>query len=367
MSAGLLGIYSFGGPTELWALIYYGLKAMANRGDRAEAYLHAGGRAERVEVDLAREEERSARGVAAVGCVSPNGDCCEERGGAVRCSFGDTYVELGPDGALTARRGDALWHLALGAHGFDFAIVATESAAIEVLGGEVRRSLAPGETVRATALSVEATGGGDGGPICALELIYTARPDSRIDGVEVAAVRAELAKRLARKIDADPDAVVGVPETGSYYAAHIAAALGRPYLPAFVATARGRSALLDELRERQAVVQLKANVTESAVRGKRVLLVDDSMISGTTLKLITRLLREKGGALEVHAALAAPPLRRRCPHGVKMPPESHMIANWVRPEDLKDVLEVDSLTYLTPDELEEAVKHKRVCTLCMRP
>jgi len=67
------------------------------------------------------------------------------------------------------------------------------------------------------------------------------------------------------------------------------------------------------------------------------------------------------------AALAAPLLRRRCPHGVKMPPESHMIANWVRPEDVKDVLEVDSLTYLTPDELEEAVKHKRVCTLCMRP
>ncbi len=104
--------------------------------------------------------------------------------------------------------------------------------------------------------------------------------------MEVAAVRAKVAERLAAKIGVVPDVVVGVPETGSYYAAHIAAALMRPYIPAFVATARGRSALLDELRERMAVIQLKANVIKSAVRGRKVLLVDDSIISGTTLRLL---------------------------------------------------------------------------------
>jgi len=269
---------------------------------------------------------------------------------------------------LRAKRSAQLWHLAVGVHGFDFAIVATESAAVEILGGEVRRSLASGEEVEITELSVKARGGGPRGPLCALEFIYTARPDSRIDGVEVAAVRAKVAERLAAKIGVVPDVVVGVPETGSYYAAHIAAALGKPYIPAFVATARGRSALLDELRERMAVIQLKANVIESAVRGRKVLLVDDSIISGTTLRLIAKLLREKGGALEVHAAVVAPPLRRQCPYGVKMPPASHMIFNAVPPDDVKHVLELDGLTFLSWEELEEVFKELgfSVCTLCMR-
>jgi amidophosphoribosyltransferase len=368
MSAGLLGIYSFGGAAELWPLVFYGLKAMANRGDSAEAYVYDGGGLRRIEVDLAREAEKSLRGVAAVGCVSPDGDCCAEFPGGVRCHFGGTYVELGRDGVLRAKRSAQLWHLAVGVHGFDFAIVATESAAVEILGGEVRRSLAPGEEVEITELSVKARGGGPRGPLCALEFIYTARPDSRIDGVEVAAVRAKVAERLAAKLGVVPDVVVGVPETGSYYAAHIAAVLGKPYIPAFVATARGRSALLDELRERMAVIQLKANVIESAVRGRKVLLMDDSIISGTTLRLIAKLLREKGGALEVHAAVVAPPLRRQCPHGVKMPPASHMIFNAVPPDDVKHVLELDGLTFLSWEELEEVFKELgfSVCTLCMR-
>jgi amidophosphoribosyltransferase len=240
MSAGLLGVRSFGGAAELWPLIFYGLKAVANRGDSAEAYVYDGGGLRRGEVDLAREAEKSLRGVAAVGCVSPDGGCCAEFPGGVRCGFSGTYVELGRDGVLRAKRGAQLWHLAVGVHGFDFAIVTTESAAVEMLGGEVRRSLAPGEEVEITKLSVKAKGGGPREPLCALEFVYTARPDSRIDGVEVAAVRAKVAKKLAAKIGVVPDVVVGVPETGSYYAAHIAAVLGKPYIPAFAATAEAR-------------------------------------------------------------------------------------------------------------------------------
>ncbi|ACB40819.1 phosphoribosyltransferase family protein [Pyrobaculum neutrophilum] len=370
MSAGLFAIYSFGGSVELWSMVYYGLRALANRGDFAEAYVYNGG-VERVEVDLSREVERSLRGSAAVGCVSPNGGCCREVENGVRCSTwdGETYVELRRDGVVVAKRGGSLWHLALGAHGFDYAIVSTESAAIEILGGEVRRSLQPGEAVEIGELYVRSRGGGPRGPLCALEFIYTARPDSRIDGVEVASVRGRIAGELAKKIGYTPDVVVGIPETGSYYAAHIAAALGKPYLPAFVATARGRSALLDEVRDRMAVIQLKANVIESAVRGKRVLLVDDSMISGITIKLVAQMLRQKAGALEVYVAVVAPPLRRACPYGVKMPPESHMIYNAVPPDVVKDVLEVDGIVHLSPEELEEALRGAgvAVCTLCMRP
>lgn len=370
MSVGLFAIYSFGGPVELWSMVYYGLKALTNRGDFAEAYVYNGG-VERVEVDLSREVERSLRGSAAVGCVSPNGGCCREVEGGVRCSTNDggTYVELRRDGVVAARRGESLWHLTLGAHGFDYAIISTESAAIEILGGEIRRSLRPGEIIEVSELYLRSRGGGASGPLCALEFIYMARPDSRIDGVEVASVREKIAKKLVEKISYTPDVVVGIPETGSYYAAHIAAALGRPYLPAFVATARGRSALLDEVRDRMAVIQLKANVIESAVRGKRVLLVDDSMISGITIRLVAQMLRQKAGALEIYVAVVAPPLRRTCPHGVKMPPESHMIYNAVPPDEVKYALEVDGIVYLSADELEETLKEAgvSVCTLCMRP
>jgi amidophosphoribosyltransferase len=117
-----------------------------------------------------------------------------------------------------------------------------------------------------------------------------------------------------------------------------------------------------------AVIQLKANVIESAVRGRKVLLVDDSIISGTTLRLIAKLLKEKGGALGVHAAVVAPPLRRQCPCGVKMPPASHMIFNAVPPDNVKRVLELNGLTFLSWQELEGVFKELgfSVCTLCTR-
>jgi len=370
MSAGLLAVYSASGAAELGPFVHYGLKAMLNRGERAEAYVLTSSGVREVNVRLAREARVSARGTAAVGCVSPDGGCCAESPGGVRCAVAGsgTYVELRRDGVVIARRGTPLWHLALGAHGFDFIVVATESAAIEILGGSLRRSLLPGETVEISEMYVRSSREDTSGPLCALELIYTSRPDSRIDGVEVAAARERAARLLASKITFDVDVVTGIPETGAYYAASLAAALGKPYVPAFVVTERGRSALLDETLERVAAAQLKAGIIESAVRDRRVLLVDDSLISGMTIKLASQLLRHKAGALEVYAAIAAPPLRRRCPHGLKMPPESHMLFNAVGPADAMHVLEVDGLVYLTPGELEAALGETglQVCTLCMR-
>lgn len=364
MSAGLLAIYSFGGPTNLLPFIYYGLKAMSNRGDRAVAYVHDGRSARRLELDLAREPEGRVEGTAAVGCVHVE-DCCREEGGEVRCGFGqgewEAYVKLAADGSVEARRPPRLWHLAIGAHGFDLAIVATESAAIEVLGGEVRRSLLAGEAVKVSRYGVELSGGGPPGELCGLELVYTARPDSAVDGIEVGEARRRLARALAAKVKAEVDVVVGMPETGIYYAAAVAEALGRPYAHAFVQTARARSALLEELQERTAVIQLKANPIPAAVRGRRVLLVDDSLISGTTVKLAAQVLRGKAGAREVHVAVAAPPLKARCPYGVRMPPEGHMLYAAVPPEAVPDVLEVDSVTHLSPDDLAQMGP---ICTLC---
>ncbi|MFN3804163.1 MAG: phosphoribosyltransferase family protein [Pyrobaculum sp.] len=373
MSAGLFAIYSFGGEVELYPLLYYGLKAMSNRGDVASAYTLAGGVVKRVEIDLSREEERSVTGEAAVGCVYVE-ECCKETKWGALCKFGPedpapgerpagtAYVALTREG-LYVYRPPNFWHLAVGAHGFDFLIAATESSAVEVLGGEVRKSLEGGEMLKVWKYGVVSTGGSQKGPACALDYIYASRLDSKIDGVEVAEVRSKLAAALAARIKADVDIIVGIPETGVYYASWLARWLGRWCFPAFVATARGRSALLDEVKERLAVIQLKANVVESVVRERRVLVVDDSLISGLTIRQISQLLRGKAGATEVHVAVASPPLRRRCPYGVKMPPESHMAYNHLEERQVPLALEVDSLTYLDVGEVKKAVG-REICTLC---
>ncbi|MEL9990606.1 MAG: phosphoribosyltransferase family protein [Thermoproteus sp.] len=376
MSAGLFAIYHFGGEANLYPLAYYGLKAMANRGDRAVAYILSEAGLRKLEVDLDKEPETAtAPGRAAVGCVSTE-ECCWEHGGSVVCSFGPerphlgekprrtAYVGISAEGRLYAYRPPELWHLAVGAHGFDFALVATETAAIEVLGGEARRSLRGGELLVVDRYGVGSSGGAEPEALCALDLIYAARLDSKVDGVEVAQVRSALAKRLAARVKADVDVVVGVPETGVYYASWLARELGRWCHPAFVATARGRSALLDEIKERIATVQLKANVVESAVRGQRVLLVDDSLISGLTVRQISQLLRGKAGAKEVHVAVASPPLRRRCPYGVKMPDESHMVFNHLSREEVEAALEVDSLVSLDLEDLKAAVG-RPLCVFCL--
>lgn len=375
MSAGLFALYNFGEEADLYPFIYYGLKAMSNRGDVAVAYVWGSSGLQRVEVDLAREESRGARGVAAVGCVYTE-DCCREVDGGVVCSFGPeeaspgskpaktAYVAIDRHGALYVYRPYELWHLAMGAHGFDFFIAATESAAIEILGGDLRRSLKGGELVKVWRYGVETSGGQEPGRACALEFIYISRLDGKVDGVEVAELRAKLAEALAKTVTADIDVIVGVPETGVYYASWLARHIGKWCFPAFVATARGRSALLDEVKERLAVIQLKANVVESVVRGKRVLVVDDSIISGLTVRQISQLLRGKAGVREVHVAVAAPPLRASCPYGVKMPPESHMAFRYMDDGHVAAALEIDSIKYLKPEEVERAFK-RPVCTYCM--
>ncbi|MEM1570869.1 phosphoribosyltransferase family protein [Pyrobaculum sp.] len=376
MSAGLLAIYSFAGEINLYPLVYYGLRAMANRGEVAVAYLLGRRGLERLEVDLSREEPRDVRGVAAVGCVYTE-DCCRVEGDVAYCAFGRgevkpgapsdaaAYVALTADGVLYAYRPPRLWHLAVGVHGFDFALIATETAAIEVLGGEVRRSLRGGELLKITRLGVVSTGGEQPGEVCAMEYVYSSRLDSEIDGVEVAEVRARLGEALAAKVKNSLDVIVGVPDTGLYYAAWVAEKLGVRHVPGFVSTVRKRSALLDDVRDRVSAIQLKANVVKHAARGMRVLVIDDSLISGLTLRHIAQLLRLRAGAKEVHAAVAAPPLRSQCPYGVKMPPDSHMVFNHLQQDTVTKALELDGLYYLTLEEFQRAIG-VRVCTLCFK-
>lgn len=373
MSAGLLAIYSFGPSTELGPLVYYGLLAMRNRGEQFVAYVHDGSAIRRVEAS----QSLSIRGIAAVGCAWAKDGCCVEGPGYVLCKAGieearpgdapsrTTYVALTEGGEVLAYR-SGLWHLAVGAYGFDLAIVATETAAIEVLGGEVRRSLRRGELLEIGKYGVRSRAAEAPDEVCALDVIYSMRLDGSVDGVAVAELRRDLARLLA---PADGDVVVGVPESGAIYAALLAAESGKPYAPAFVQTARGRSALLDDADLRLAVIQLKANPVEALVRGKRVFLVDDSLITGLTLKSISQVLRQRAGAKEVRAAVAAPPLRNQCPYGAITPSRDAMAANVLTKEQLRLALEVDELRWPSLEEVERVFRARglRPCLRCLLP
>lgn len=371
MSAGLLAVYAFGPETELGPYVHYGILSMRNRGHVRRAYVYNKEGVQ--EVDPGRSV--GLWGNAAIGCVWAQ-NCCTEGPDYVLCKMGNedvrpggrpestTYVALTDRGEMYLYRSD-LWHLALGAYGFDLALAATETATIDVLGGDLRRSLKVGELVKITQYGVESTGGG-GGRLCALEAIYSMRFDSKVDGVPIAELREALASLLA---PVDADVIAGVPETGAYYAALLATKAGRPYVPAFVQTTRGRSALLDDMRARLSVVQLKANPVEHLVRGKRVLLVDDSVISGLTLKAVVQVLRRKAGAREISIAVASPPLRSKCPYGVKMPEREAMMANVLTEEEARMALEADGLKWPSVDDLLKVAEARglRLCAKCFLP
>jgi len=381
-------VASFASQIDLAPYIGYGLLAMRHRGVKALGYVSDGSSIRRVEVDLDKLDSLSgARGFSAIGCVGV-GECCRDCGDFVVCWEGGgedvcaaarealrgggaglrhtSFVAMSSDGTVAVHRPAELRHLAIGAYGFELAIAATETSAIEVLGGEVRRSLMHGETVIIRRLGVKTVGGSPSGRICTFEFVYLSRLDSEMDGVPVAEIRRELAHRLAERVRAQVDVVVGMPETGASYAAFLGEALGKPTYPALIPTARTRSALLEGLRDRLAAIQLKARPAPALVEGRRVLLVDDSLISGVTVKTASQVLRHRAGAVEVHVAVASPLLAKRCPYGVYMPEETQMLANSGLLDKAEQVLEVDSLAWLDAEDVEEVLRRRGLqpCTEC---
>jgi amidophosphoribosyltransferase len=172
-------------------------------------------------------------------------------------------------------------------------LASSESSAIEVLDADVRRYLGPAEGVYASGnyLKFFKTGGGVGGALCAFELLYTARHDAVVDGVPVYEFRKSLGRELSKLLTSDVDVVVGVPETATPYAIGLAQAVGRPFELAFVPTAaRGRSMMKVDPVERLVAVHLKLSPVRSSLEGRRVAVVDDSTVAGTTMgSLISRL------------------------------------------------------------------------------
>lgn len=272
-------------------------------------------------------------------------------------------------GRLIAAR-DVLGYrpLALGRLGSGV-VVASESCAFDQIGAVFEREIEPGEMFVCDAGGGRSLrfGGQDSKPArCLLELIYFARPDSVVFGETPHLFRGRSGRALAREQPADVDIVVAIPDSGMSAAMGFASALNVPLDRGLIRNHYiGRSFIAPGQQARAAAVRMKHNVVREVVKGKRVALVDDSLIRGTTTAALGRELRN-AGATEVHLRIACPPTRHPCIYGVDFPRREELMAYRHSLEEIRDLLNMDSLGYLSLEGLTGLFGDKAdtFCTSC---
>ena len=246
---------------------------------------------------------------------------------------------------------------------------ASESCAFDLLGARLVRELEPGEVVVARNGGVESyrLGVPPEPTRCIFEHVYFARPDSSVYGVSVAQSRLRMGARLAREAPAAADIVVPVPDSGMYAAMGYSRESG---LPLELGMTRnhyvGRTFIEPKQSIRHFGVKIKLNPVRPLLEGKRIVLVDDSIVRGTTSKKIVRMMRE-GGAAEVHLRISAPPTQWPCHYGIDTPNRSELIAARHTIEEIRQFIEADSLAYLSLDGMIAAVDGgpaDSYCTAC---
>ena len=254
----------------------------------------------------------------------------------------------------------------LNGHGWVFA---SETCALDHLGAEFVREVAPGEVVRVDEHGLTSTFPlGDAGnqALCLFEFIYFARPDSKLDGQLLHPVRMRMGARLSEEHPVDADLVIGVPDSATAAAIGYAAASGIPYAEGLVKNRYvGRTFIQPDQRLRERGVQLKYNPLREVIQGKRVIVVDDSIVRGTTTPRVVKMLRD-AGAVEVHMRITSPPITHPCFYGVDMATRGELIAANMDVDAIRDHIGVDSLGYLSLEGTVQAtgLGGGRHCTAC---
>ncbi|MCL4329812.1 MAG: amidophosphoribosyltransferase [Candidatus Thermoplasmatota archaeon] len=239
----------------------------------------------------------------------------------------------------------------------DSHLIASESCVFDVIGGELLRNIAPGEIAEIKQDGVETVVSSKGERLahCMFEYVYFARPDSIIDGVEVFSVRTRIGELLAKEYPVEADVVIPVPDSGRAQALGYSMASGIQYSEGLIKNRySARTFIMPTQKSRTSAVKLKLNTIKSAVNGKRVVLVDDSIIRGNTLKHVVALLR-KNGAREVHLRIGCPPVVAPCYFGVDMKTRDQFFAAGRSIEQMRDELGADSLGYLSISNLTESI------------
>ncbi|MCU0306990.1 MAG: amidophosphoribosyltransferase [Thermoleophilia bacterium] len=246
--------------------------------------------------------------------------------------------------------------------------VASETCALDQIGAEFVREVRPGEAVRITEDGVESRQALPPArrALCVFETIYFARPDSRIDGMSVWQVRHSMGRVLAEEGPAPADLVVGLPDSGTPAAIGYAQASGIPYAEAVVRNRYvGRSFIQPDQGLRQHGVRLKFNPLPEIISGKRLVVVDDSIVRGTTTRKTVAMLLE-AGAREVHLRISSPPVAWPCFYGIDMPNRQELVAAEADVEDVRRAVGATSLGYLSPEGLQRALGRpaERFCRAC---
>jgi amidophosphoribosyltransferase len=276
-------------------------------------------------------------------------------------------VVMTADRVIAFRDPAGLRPLVLGQIG-DRYCVASESCAFDIIGATLMRDVQPGEMVSLTERGVQMRQvvEGEREAFCVFEYIYFARPDSRMNGDVLQAARGRMGEILAREAPVDGDLVIAVPDSGNAAARGYARASGLPQDDGFVKNRYVARTFIQPGQElRKHGLRLKFNPLPEIVGGKRLVVVDDSIVRGNTTRQIVQMLRD-AGASEVHMRISAPPIRHPCHYGIDMSTREEMIAHERTTEQIAQELGCDSLAYLSLDGVYEAVRGDRArhCDAC---
>ena len=248
--------------------------------------------------------------------------------------------------------------LVLGRKG-DGVVVVSETCALDIMGAEYVRDLAPGEVLKirgGTVESLRSLPTAEHVAPCIFELVYFARPDSRIDGRSVDRARRAFGRRLAQEHPAEADCVVSVPDSANSAALGFAEESGIPFELGLLRNHYvGRTFIKPSQADRDFGARMKYNPVREVIQGKRVIVVDDSLVRGTTSRSLARFFRN-AGAEEVHFRIASPPVRFPCFYGIDMPSKEELIGSDHSVAQIMEELGVDSLGYLSQEGMEGAVE-----------
>jgi len=246
-------------------------------------------------------------------------------------------------------------------------VVASETAALDIVGASFVREIEPGELVVIDEHGLRTQRFAEPDPKgCIFEYVYLARPDTSIAGRSVHETRVEVGRRLAHQRPVEADLVIPVPESGTPAAVGYAQESGIPYAQGLVKNAYvGRTFIQPSQTIRQLGIRLKLNPLREVIAGKRLVVVDDSIVRGNTQRALVRMLREAGAA-EVHVRISSPPVKWPCFYGIDFATRAELIANGLTTDEIRQSIGADSLDYIDIEQLVESttVEESRLCTAC---
>jgi amidophosphoribosyltransferase len=277
-----------------------------------------------------------------------------------------SLVFLDEETLYAARDPQGFRPLVLGRLGHGW-VVASETAALDIVGANFVREIEPGELIAIDANGVRSATFAPAQPRgCLFEYVYLARPDTTIAGRSVQAARVEVGRRLAAEYPAEADLVIPVPESGTPAAIGYAQASGIPYGQGLVKNSYvGRTFIQPSQTIRQRGIRLKLNPLRDVIAGNRIVVVDDSIVRGNTQRAIVAMLREAGAA-QVHVRISSPPVQWPCFYGIDFASRAELIAGNLAVAEIRESIGADSLGFISLESLTEAttIPAQRLCRAC---